>query len=212
MPSEPPIQLFQLLQHQSYKNSLSFQSCTHSITTITLFTLSISEITTFELPPMPSRAMHLFFVMQLFSSIALAHVEMSWPYPLRSKFNTQGPQNLVDYSMTSPLEASGANYPCKGYQANTPLDSVATLSAGQQYNMTLSGSATHNGGSCQISLSYDGGATFRVIKSIIGGCPLIETLNYQIPAFAPSGKALLAWTWQNHSGSLYKSNFPLVSG
>ncbi|KAI9696896.1 MAG: hypothetical protein M1820_007971 [Bogoriella megaspora] len=67
--------------------------------------------------------------------------------------------------------------------------------------MTFQGSATHGGGSCQISLSYDYGATFRVIKSIIGGCPLTEKYNYAIPSYAPSGTALLAWSWQNHEGN-----------
>lgn len=87
---------------------------------------------------------------------------------------------------------------------NTPLDPTASLSAGSQYNMTLEGSATHGGGSCQISLSYDDGATFRVIKSIIGGCPFTERYNYTVPSFAPSGKALLAWSWQNHEGVGWK--------
>ncbi|KAI9690989.1 MAG: hypothetical protein M1822_008609 [Bathelium mastoideum] len=66
--------------------------------------------------------------------------------------------------------------------------------------MTLEGSAMHDGGSCQISLSFDNGATFRVIKSMIGGCPSTEKYEYTIPSFVPSGKALLAWTWQNHEG------------
>lgn len=46
--------------------------------------------------------------------------------------------------------------------------------------MSLQGTAIHNGGSCQISLSYDNGKTFRVIKSFIGNwCALL--------LFRPSG-------------------------
>ncbi|KAF2233215.1 lytic polysaccharide monooxygenase [Viridothelium virens] len=150
---------------------------------------------------MTTQFIHSLCIFLSFFTFTSAHIEMSWPYPLRSKLNSKTPQSLMDYSMTAPLDASGSNFPCKGYQANTPLDSVASLSAGSQYNMTLDGSATHGGGSCQISLSYDNGATFRVIKSIIGGCPFTEKYDYTIPSFAPSGKVLLAWSWQNHEGN-----------
>jgi hypothetical protein len=131
---------------------------------------------------------------------ALCHMEMSWPYPFRSKYNPADSYENIDYSMTSPLLADGSNFPCKGYQ-NVDAQPVVTYAAGSTYNMTLAGSATHGGGSCQLSLSYDGGATFRVIKSMIGGCPLVSQYGFTIPSFAPSGPALLAWTWQNYEGN-----------
>ena len=132
---------------------------------------------------------------------ALCHMEMSWPYPLRSKFNPDTPYSMVDYSMTSPLEADGSNFPCKGYQNDADIQPTIEYTAGSQYNMTLSGTAVHGGGSCQISLSYDNGATFHVIKSMIGGCPLSDSWDFTIPSFAPAGNALLAWTWQNKIGN-----------
>ena len=132
---------------------------------------------------------------------ALCHMEMSWPYPLHSKYNPANNYENVDYSMTSPLNADGSNFPCKGYQNDRPIDTVITYTAGSTYNMSLAGSATHGGGSCQLSLSYDNGATFRVIKSMIGGCPLASTYDFTIPSYAPSGNALLAWTWQNLEGN-----------
>lgn len=49
------------------------------------------------------------FIFQLQLTLTFAHLEMSWPYPLRSKLNPLTPESLIDYSMTSPLEASGAN-------------------------------------------------------------------------------------------------------
>lgn len=137
-----------------------------------------------------------------FATLSQAHMELSKPYAIRSKFdpaNKSGGQ--IDYSMTSPLEASGSNYPCKGYQTDANLHSVATYTAGQQYSMELEGSATHNGGSCQLSLSYDGGKTFRVIKSMIGGCPLTKSYDFTIPSYAPNGTALFGWTWNNESGN-----------
>lgn len=130
----------------------------------------------------------------------LAHVQMIQPIPINSP---KGPTDYPnpDYDYTSPLNPDGSNYPCKGYQTDTPIHIAATYCAGQTYEMDLDGSATHGGGSCQISLSYNTGKTFKVIKSMIGGCPLTETYNFTIPSEAPSGDALLAWTWMNHEGN-----------
>ena len=130
---------------------------------------------------------------------ALAHMEMIWPYALRSSYNPDKNYTNIDYSMTDPLLADGSNFPCKGYQ-NDASSPVAAFAAGRTYNMSLAGTITHGGGSCQLSLSYDSGATFRVIKSMIGGCPLITTYDFTIPTYAPSGSAFLAWTWQNLDG------------
>ena len=124
---------------------------------------------------------------------------MSSPYPIRSPLNPNGGSNK-DYSYTSPLSASGSDYPCKGY-ANDPFVSVASYTAGGSYEIELEGSATHGGGSCQISLSYDTAKTFKVIKSIEGGCPLTPKYSFTIPSDAPSGKALLVWTWFNKVGN-----------
>ncbi|KAK3699181.1 hypothetical protein LTR37_016542 [Vermiconidia calcicola] len=121
--------------------------------------------------------------------------------PFRSKYNQANSYENIDYSMTEPLNADGSNFPCKGYQNDGPMPPVATYTAGSIYNITLEGSATHGGGSCQLSLSYDNGATFRVIKSMIGGCPLTSSYDFTIPSYAPAGKALFAWTWQNHEGN-----------
>lgn len=136
-----------------------------------------------------------------FFPFASSHMEMSWPYPLRSKFDPANSYQVIDYSMTAPLSADGSNFPCKGYQNDRPVQTTTSYTAGFTYNMTLAGSATHGGGSCQLSLSYDNGATFRVIKSMIGGCPLTSTYEFTIPSYAPAGVALFAWTWQNYEGN-----------
>jgi hypothetical protein len=39
--------------------------------------------------------------------VASAHMELDWPYPLRSKFDPNTPQDMIDYSMTSPLNMDG---------------------------------------------------------------------------------------------------------
>jgi len=147
-----------------------------------------------------------------FIAPTLAHMEMSWPYPYRSKYDPKSNFATIDYSMTSPLAASGSNFPCKGYQDDTPQGTVYTFNTGQTYNITLAGSATHGGGSCQISLSYDNGTSFRVIKSMIGGCPLKTNWDFSIPTYVPSGSAMLAWSWQNLIGNreFYMNCAPIV--
>jgi hypothetical protein len=50
-------------------------------------------------------------------------------------------------------------------------------------------------------MSYDNGATFRVIKSMIGNCPLIQEWDFTVPSSAPTGDAILSWSWQNLIGN-----------
>ncbi len=135
-------------------------------------------------------------------SVAAAHMQMTSPPPFRSKYNPY--TTSVDYDMNSPLAANGANFPCKGYHnlLNTPQGrSVATWRAGGSYSLAVEGSATHNGGSCQVSLSYDGGRTFRVVHSYVGGCPLKSTWPFTLPNDTPAGEALFAWSWFNNIGN-----------
>jgi hypothetical protein len=64
--------------------------------------------------------------------------------------------------------------------------------------MQLQGSATHGGGSCQLSMSFDGGMEFKVIKSMEGGCPNAKEYSFTVPPeLGKGGKktGLFAWTW-----------------
>jgi len=74
--------------------------------------------------------------------------------------------------------------------------------------------AAHSGGSCQASLSLDGGVTWRVLHSFEGGCPrgaaagsnLVaagtdQRFEFVVPARTRSGAALFAWTWIAVSGN-----------
>ncbi|CAK42338.1 CAZyme family AA11 [Aspergillus niger] len=134
------------------------------------------------------------------ASTVTAHIQMSNPYPIRSPLDPNGDESKKDYSYTNPLDSDGSDYPCKGY-ANDPFRSVASYSPGGTYELDLQGSATHDGGSCQISLSYDTGKSFQVIHSMLGGCPLTESYKFTIPSDAPTGDALLTWTWFNKVGN-----------
>jgi hypothetical protein len=135
---------------------------------------------------------------------AFAHMEMSYPPPLRSKFNTNVASGAIDYNMVAPLSGDGSNFPCKGYLSDlgTPAGkSVDTWAAGSSHNFTIVGGASHGGGSCQASLSYDQGKTFTVIHSYIGNCPLTANFNFNVPSDAPAGDALFVWTWYNKIGN-----------
>lgn len=142
-----------------------------------------------------------------FGSPILAHIEITYPPPLRSKYNPNTSEGKIDYSMTSPLDQSGSNFPCKGYQTDlsTPGGaSVATWAAGSTHNYSVSsGGALHGGGSCQASLSYDNGTSFKVIHSYIGSCPISfgESFDFTVPSDAATGPALFAWTWYNMIGN-----------
>ena len=110
--------------------------------------------------------------------------------------------------MTTPLSSSGSDFPCKGYLSDlgTPAGvSTATFAPGSAQKLSITGGAAHNGGSCQLSLSYDGGKTFKVIKSIEGGCVNPaggeHSFDFTVPADAKAGDAVFAWTWFNNTGN-----------
>ncbi|KAM5462247.1 putative DNA-directed RNA polymerase [Microsporum ferrugineum] len=123
---------------------------------------------------------------------------MANPFPIRSPLNKENTNK--DYSYTSPLRSDGSDYPCKGYHKD-PFKPTAQYKAGGEYSIEIVGGASHGGGSCQVSLSYDAGQTFKAIKSFIGSCPLTKRYKFTIPSNAPSGNALLAWTWFNRLGN-----------
>jgi len=94
------------------------------------------------------------------------------------------------------------------------------MALGSSQPLAFTGSATHGGGSCQISITYDQAPTknsvFKVIHSIEGGCPIKgqagntgdsadavdpDTYSFTIPTSLPTGTATLAWTWFNKVGN-----------
>jgi hypothetical protein len=119
-----------------------------------------------------------------------------YPIPLnhpKNQFTIGG----GDYDYRAPLDPSGSDYPCKGYHAliGTPSgSSVASWEAGSAQAFTVEGTITHNGGSCQASISQDGGLTFKVLKSFIGNCPAPNTpFPFVVPKEAKVGGAIFAW-------------------
>ncbi|KAI1765583.1 lytic polysaccharide monooxygenase [Hypoxylon sp. FL1150] len=139
-----------------------------------------------------------------------AHMKMATPAPF-------DPSALTN----APLDASGSDFPCKfgsGYSATG--GTTNTYALGSQQTLSFIGQATHGGGSCQVSITYDttptSSSVFKVIHSIEGGCPAKNTSGnlgddasaedpytypYTIPSDIPAGKATIAWTWFNKVGN-----------
>ncbi|KAF2017098.1 lytic polysaccharide monooxygenase, partial [Aaosphaeria arxii CBS 175.79] len=137
----------------------------------------------------------------IFLSGALSHMQMKEPSPLRDPHSNRKDEPK-DWNILTPLKSDGSDFACKGYQYNTPLTSVAEYEAGETYQLTTMGHATHGGGSCQISLSCDNGSNFKVLKSMMGGCPDPDReYDFTIPEYAETAQCLLAWTWFNRIGN-----------
>ncbi|KWU45637.1 hypothetical protein RHOSPDRAFT_32559 [Rhodotorula sp. JG-1b] len=135
---------------------------------------------------------------------AHAHMQLVLPPAINSKSDPQTVEANIDYSMTAPLNKDGSNFPAKKYATKAKLDSlkpVATLVAGQEFSWGLGGTATHNGGSCQIAISYDMMETMVVIASWIGGCPLSHPYKFKVPDIPGCDKCFFIWDWFNKSGN-----------
>ncbi|KAI5781951.1 hypothetical protein EDC01DRAFT_665497 [Geopyxis carbonaria] len=159
----------------------------------------------------PTHAPHIMHVLSLLSatllamaSTATAHTFINYPPPIGYTYGRSG-----DYP--APIQQGGI---CKGLHLSGPKINSQTPIwyggkssyfniVGQHENGPLVNNAHHGGGSCQVSLSYDRGKTFTVIKSFIGGCPVAtgnpvqgnQRFPFTIPADAPHGIALFAWSW-----------------
>ncbi|KAE9989057.1 hypothetical protein EG327_003111 [Venturia inaequalis] len=140
----------------------------------------------------------IFSAAALFSS-ARAHITMQSPIPYNELYDT------------APLNPTGSDFPCKKGGAGYTAKGGGNATVGEPLQLSFHGSADHNGGSCQIVLSRDDFASlaptskFKVIYSIMGGCPGISgtenTYSVPIPSEVPSGSYTLGWTWFNKIGN-----------
>ncbi|KAF3110093.1 hypothetical protein TWF103_004912 [Orbilia oligospora] len=154
-----------------------------------------------------------------FLPLASAHVKMTQPKPYAA--NTDN----------APLDPSGANFPCKfPGGVGSREDSKATYTPGVAGTFELTGGATHGGGSCQISITYDNPPTknsvFKVVQSYEGGCPVVANGNIgdasmplpvlpvQLPEGLKAGDAVFVWTWFNRVGNreMYMNCAPITIG
>lgn len=157
--------------------------------------------------------------------LASAHISMKHPVP----FDTISLQQ--DRSPLTPEQ-----YPCK-FQSYSATERTE-LAVGQQYTLdfypgddaeiaaigSTQGAAVHDGGSCQLSITYDKAPTaksvFKVFHSIQGGCPgynqKTSSFQYSIPKDLVNGEAILAWTWfpvSSYAPEMYMNCAPVtISG
>ncbi|KAJ2773322.1 hypothetical protein IWQ56_001039 [Coemansia nantahalensis] len=155
------------------------------------------------------------------ASLAAAHMALVYPCPRFSnkcdkKYTLPPGAKYNEDTMTSPI----------GYGKDTPLcksktpwpQPVASWTAGQSVTIKFPpGGATHGGGHCQFSISYDGGNAFAVMYEVLGNCftgqPAgagvvgsagAETREYtfKLPDTLPaSNSAVFAWSWVNAIGN-----------
>ncbi|KAI8872789.1 hypothetical protein GQ42DRAFT_58653 [Ramicandelaber brevisporus] len=114
------------------------------------------------------------------------------------------PGNAPDYDLSAPISTNdriGAPI-CKN--PNRFQRAYKTYKAGGSIPVTLSGGAPHGGGHCQFSVSYDGGQTFVVLRTVMTECMKNgqNSWDVPIPASAPSSdNVLFQWTWNNAIGN-----------
>lgn len=131
-----------------------------------------------------------------------------------------------------PLLPDGSNWPCQSsggpYVAGAQMN---VFPLGSKQPLAFIGGATHAGGSCQISLTYDTApnknSVWKVIKSIEGGCPAKDqvgniggdaaapdpyTYTFDVPNNIPVGNVTVQWTWMNKVGNreMYAQCAPVV--
>ncbi|KAJ1880690.1 hypothetical protein H4R99_006262 [Coemansia sp. RSA 1722] len=154
------------------------------------------------------------FLLFLTTRPTLAHIALSYPCPRYNNAHgedcppvPEGQQ--VDYSITSPL---GNTDPLCKRTVPYPSPS-AQWTAGQSITVKFYGTARHNGGHCQFSMSYDGGQTFVVVHEILRYCLYdgingnalgnpVDSYTFDLPKDLPSSSnAVFAWTWVNASGN-----------
>ena len=150
-------------------------------------------------------------------SATSAHMTMQSPVPYGPKPNN------------SPLDLTGADFPCKvGPGGSYAVTTMNEWTVGSDVTLTYDfGTATHGGGSCQISVTKDKSPTpssvWKVIHSLEGGCVTtdpgnngaINTIPFKVPAELPEGEMTMAWTWFNKVGNreMYMNCAPIkVSG
>jgi hypothetical protein len=137
---------------------------------------------------------------------ATAHMIMENPVPFgKASLNS------------SPL--APGDFPCKQRSGVYDVTQMNQWNAGETQVINFMGSAVHGGGSCQFSITTDPEPTdksqWKVIQSVIGGCPSnvsgnlpedaeghsAATFPVTMPSDIPDGRYTFAWTWLNKVGN-----------
>ncbi|KAF2665288.1 hypothetical protein BT63DRAFT_434210 [Microthyrium microscopicum] len=149
-----------------------------------------------------------------------AHMQLYSPPPFKAinNPNTITPDTTLNYPHNCCGETTPM--PCRGYLSllgTSEGASVATWTAGSNQTFSLWGPAplggNHYGGSCQVGFSTDKGASFHVVSSYEGNCPLRnggmepedQQFGFTVPKDLPGGEVVFAWTWMNREQEFFMS-------
>lgn len=146
-----------------------------------------------------------------FISLVVGHARIKHPRPLAAPDDSPSGNYY-----NAPLRPDGSEFPCKGLhkKAGVNKNPTETWEAGKETRFEILGHgssgegslAAHSGGSCQASLSFDNGETWKVLHSFIGDCPRgarlgsniagkNQTFPFTVPAHTKAGIALFSWSW-----------------
>ncbi|KAK4995000.1 hypothetical protein LTR66_005081 [Elasticomyces elasticus] len=108
---------------------------------------------------------------------------------------------LFNVAIGSPT----SNFPCKQRPGVYDITKENHYTIGTDYPLVLTGSASHGGGSAQLSLTRDreptAHSTFKAIYTYIGGFPTTTSSGgtgnhtFQIPDVVPDGTYSFVWFW-----------------
>ncbi|TKA68920.1 hypothetical protein B0A49_05896 [Cryomyces minteri] len=146
-----------------------------------------------------------------------AHMIMNTPTPYGTSTLDNSPLKNV------AIGSEGSDFPCKQRTGVYDITTMNNMAVGAPQTLSFKGSASHSGGSCQLSVSLDkeptAKSTFKVIQSYVGGCPTTtgdnggsNSFNFSMPQGMPNGVATLAWTWFNKAGNreIYMNCAPIT--
>ncbi|KAJ1908942.1 hypothetical protein IWQ60_011442 [Tieghemiomyces parasiticus] len=154
---------------------------------------------------LPSLVMLKYTVLALsiLSASTVAHMKPSSPCMRGSTLASCG-YSSPNYDLASPIGSGGSVYLPICHHTTPYPKAVATYQAGSSIAVVFAeGGATHGGGHCEFSLSYDGGSTFVVLLTVLRTCFLNgRTFDVPVPATAPtSDRVVLSWSWVNAIGN-----------
>ena len=149
-------------------------------------------------------------------STTCAHLMLSQPVPFGLDTLNNSPLNNVAPG------AAGSDFPCKLRTGVYDITSMNNMKVGEPQLLNFTGSASHGGGTCHLSITTDleptAKSTFRLIQVFEGACPKYSDGNeytnpftFQLPEGTPNGRLTLVWTWYNRIGAreIYQNCAPL---